>query len=397
MPKDTINEAIKKCFELCESVSNSTKYNVYGKLYNQIYSSSDSYVHYYPRTLVAQLTSECNLRCKHCFFSENQEKYNSKNDLSNKKIFEQIKYFVEEVNILSCTLTGGEIFTSPILFEVIEYLKKHNISLKLITNGTLIDEKQANKLGKFLNPKFDIIQISLDGAKKETNDKIRGVGVFNKVINSIKLLNQNHCNIELGFTINACNVCEISDLYLLAKKYGVKKINYGRFTQEYVSQNFLNPNIEDIFINVSKLADIYDESVKLRLPCIVVPDYLRYETGRKLLDEKLENNKIMLTNLKCKQHDEQVTLFANGNISLCYDCTVKDVVIGNIAKNSFEEIWNNRFKSPIFQDRKMSEHECKHCKYISICKAGCPYRAIVNFGSTKMPGYDCSYYKILKG
>ena len=397
MDKEILNDKINKCFNLCELVSDSTKPNIYGRLYNQIYGSSDNYVHFYPRTLVVQLTSGCNLRCKHCFFFENQEKYNIQKDLSKEKIIEQIKYFVEEVNILSCTLTGGEIFTSSVLFEVIRYLKKHNVSLKLITNGTLIDEDIAKRLGELLNPKFDIIQISLDGAIKETNDKTRGNGAFDKVLDGIKLLVQNNCNIELGFTINAFNVNEIADLYLLAKKNGVKKINYGRFTQEYESQSFLKPNIEDIFINVAKLSDVYDGIVKLRLPCITVPDYLRFEIGRKLMDKKLKQDNLPVMNLKCKPHDEQVTMFANGNISLCYDCTVKDVFIGNISESSFDEIWNNRFKSHIFQARMLSEHSCKNCKYVSICKAGCPYRAYVNYGLTKMPGYDCSYYKTLQG
>ena len=391
------DEIIKKSYILKDFTDKDVSLNIFGKLFTSIYDLSENYVHYYPRNLILQLVSGCNLRCKHCFFAENEIKYDTSNDLTNFEIFEQIRYFVEEVNILNCTITGGEIFTSSILFKVIEYIKQHNISLKLITNGSLITKNDAIRLGILLNSKFDTIQISLDGAKKETNDKIRGEGVFVKVCENIKQLVENNCKVEIGFTVNSQNVHEITDMYLLAKNLGVSKINFGRFSQYYNSQEYLNLNLKDLFINIAKLSDIYDDSVKINLACLTITDFLDYQIGRELLDDKLANSTKIITNLKCKPRDEQVTLFANGDISLCYDCTIKDLTIGNIKQTPFEKIWREKYKSPIFAKREVKDHACAKCKYINICRVGCPYRAIIDKGSITMPGYNCNYFQQMKG
>ena len=88
--------------------------------------------------------------------------------------------------------------------------------------------------------------------------------------------------------------------------------------------------------------------------------------------------------------------FANGDISLCYDCTIQDVIIGNIKNNSFDEIWQGRFNYPIFQNRPLENHVCKKCEYVVFCKGGCPYSAIVNSGATLESGFACQYLEQLK-
>lgn len=386
----SFDEIIEKCFKLCETTSAKTE-NVYNKLYNIIYSSENDYIHHYPRTLILQITSKCNLRCKHCFFYNKPEKYSSENDLSEREIFEQVKYFVEEVNILHCTITGGEVFTSSLTLKIIKYLKEHAVTIKIVTNGTLITEEIAKEIGTYLNPKYDIIQVSLDGAHQETNDSIRGNGVFNKVLSSINNLVKYNCNVEIGMTVNSKNISELSDMYKLARNTGVKSLNIGKINIENETQEYLNPDLRDIFINVAKLNDIYDEKIKLCIACLKVPDFLNFTHGQELLDDKLASKNFCLSNLHCKPHHQQVALFANGNIAHCYNCNITDVILGNIKTKSFDEIWKNRFKSPMFQKRMPENHLCKKCKYLSICYSGCPYRAYEKYGTILAPGLECKY------
>ncbi len=395
---DLSSEVIASAFNLCEG-GLASKHGIIEEFLDLLYESSEGndYIHYYPRTLILQLTSGCNLRCKHCFFCDKPQKYEQADNLSESQIFEQIRYFVEEVNILRCIITGGEIFTSPFLLKVLEYLKEHSVSVKLITNGTLISAENIERLGKLLNPKYDLIQISLDGATQSTNDEIRGKGVYQKVINSVTGLAKSGCNVEIGFTVNSQNVRELADMYLFCQKSGVKSLNIGRFTKIYDNQDYLVPSLADIFINVAKLAGIYQNDIRINVAALRTPDFLQHSEGKRLLDAKLEKvGKVDVTNLHCKPHHEQVALFANGDVSLCYDCTIKDVIIGNIKNNSFAEIWNNRFEYSIFQNRPLENHTCNKCEYVVFCKAGCPYSAIVNSGSTLRSGFACQHLELLK-
>ncbi len=398
MPKKSLtedfNSVVEKCFNLLEQTSEIER-NVYNDVFDILYSSKEDYIHHYPRTLFLQVTSGCNLRCKHCFFNDNPEKYNTNNDLTKVELFEQLKFFVEDANILYCILTGGEIFTCPYIFEIIEYLKEHSITVKLVTNGTLISEDIAKKLGKYLT-RHDIIQVSLEAPEAEINDEIRGKGVFNKVINSIKYLVKNKLNVEIAITANSINTDYIPQMYLLSKELKVKRLNIGRFTAESSEQEYLIPTTENLFYNISKLYDIYSKTeVQLLIPCIKIPDFLKFEKGQNLLDKKLSEKTFSRQNFHCKKHHEQAALFANGNIALCYECNINDVIIGNIKNNSFDEIWKNRFTTPMFQPRLIDNHLCKKCKYIQLCLSGCPYRAFIKYGTLNAPGIECSYFNTL--
>jgi radical SAM protein with 4Fe4S-binding SPASM domain len=186
-------------------------------------------------------------------------------------------------------------------------------------------------------------------------------------------------------------------MYEMAKKLKVKRLNIGRFSLESPNQAFLVPETEDIFISLAKLQEIYDGSIQLLIPCIKTPDFLKFPSGIKLMNKRLGNCNKNRTNFHCKSHHEQVTLFSNGNIALCYDCNINDLIIGNLRKQTFDEIWQNRFKNPIFKPRTIHNHLCKKCKYISLCLSGCPYRAYIKYGTTEAPGIECNYFKELEG
>lgn len=72
-----------------------------------------------------------------------------------------------------------------------------------MTNGTLITPKNVKEIVS----QIDSIDISLDGADEESCAVIRGKGVFEKVVSSIKLL-QSHgfSKISISMVLSANNV-----------------------------------------------------------------------------------------------------------------------------------------------------------------------------------------------
>lgn len=390
---DDINKAVESAFILCKKVKEDKKNNPLKKLDDLIYSREDNYIHYYPKELIIKLTSNCNLRCKHCFFSDKLENYSVINEIEPKIFLKHIKNLVEETGITQCKLSGGEIFTSPIIRELLEFLKSKNIALNLITNATLIDEKTVEWLAKILNPKYDIIQISMEGANVETNDNIRGIGSFAKIINAIKQLRAKNQQIEIGYTINSLNVSQIAEYYNLSKELGISQINFGKFALSNKNQEYLVPNIDDIFINLAKLLEIYDGNPKLQIRALKVPDFLNYEVGKNILDKELELIKNMHQSFHCSSHHEKMAIFPNGDITFCYACEEKDLVLGNINKEKFSDIWKRRFSNPMFQERTSDTILCKNCKYLSLCFCGCPHAAYKKFGTINAPAFDCKYFK----
>ena len=72
--------------------------------------------------------------------------------------------------------------------KIIRKLKKHNIAVRILTNATLLDDKQINELAKIFNPYTDSVSISLDAVKNGTLKKIRHTDCFDKIITNINKL-----------------------------------------------------------------------------------------------------------------------------------------------------------------------------------------------------------------
>ena len=263
---DDINIAVRKVYNMCTSsvVKSGGIYAEFASVMRGSYNS-DNFYYGFPRNIIFKVTSNCNLRCKHCFFYGNEQNYDCKDELVDNEKIKLIKYFCEEVNIMHCTLTGGEIFTSSVIFDLIKILKKHNIPLDMLTNGILIDENLVMKLNKYLDKNYDLFQISIDGANAATNDLIRGTGTFDKAINAVKLLKKHGFSVLIAFTINSQNVSELPKMYQLCKELNVDRLNVGRMISLNTSQQKLIATNEEIILSAAKLYDIYDNSIKKKM------------------------------------------------------------------------------------------------------------------------------------
>jgi len=396
-----INDVIRKAYELYK-IAQVKPAGVFAYMDDimKVSYGSDKFYYKFPRNLIFKVTSECNLRCKHCFFYNNEDLYKTNGELTDFEKINLIKYFAEEINIMHCTLTGGEIFVSSVIYEIIKILKDDNIPLDLLTNGTLINNQIACKLSHLLNPDYDIFQISLDGANSETNDKIRGIGSYNKVIETIKNLKDYNQKIYLAVTLNDYNVNQLCDFYFLCKELGIDGLNIGRMTAVHDSHKNMVTSTIKILKNTAKLHDIYDKTVRLKFRALKPKDFIEFEEGRQIYNECLWAENIEKPcNLHCSPHHDQVAIFANGDVSLCYECdNKKEFMIGNIKRQSFEHIWDNRYSHILYKERTVKNSACSQCKYIPFCNTGCIFRAYEKYNTIDAPGFDCKYYnEIEKG
>lgn len=129
-------------------------------------------------------TNRCNLECIHCCTSCNS---NEQDRLTTEEIL-SIVDFIVTVNPKEIILTGGEPLLRKDFKEVVSYIKDRScdIDLVLSTNGTLINDNNID----FIVNKFNRIDISIDGVDEETCSKVRGKGVFGKIISNIRKLQE---------------------------------------------------------------------------------------------------------------------------------------------------------------------------------------------------------------
>lgn len=379
---------LKKSMPIANQASLNTVLNQY---------KDKEFRHYLPHTITWKITSACNLKCKHCFYYTEKNKLNAKTDFSTKELLELAEFFIEELNIIRFTITGGEPLLRKDLFKLLTYLKSKNVTIDFQTNATLVNEEIAAKLAKILNPKIDSIQVSLEGANEETHDKTRGTGSFNKTINGIKYLVQNGFGINISYTVTSVNIGELADLYDLCKKLKIKMIALGKFAVCSEEQEYLKPDIEDVFLAVADLINRVneDDAVSIVLPLLGAFDFLNFDKGKGLLDKHLSQNNIQpCQDLMCHNHG-RTNVNWEGKVHLCTVTECDELCLGDLKKQSFFEIWENRFNNVFFQERSLGKSVCKKCKYVNLCRAGCPAAAYLHYGDIHAPNGDCPYGKIL--
>ena len=106
MPKYSekeLDSAIKTCIEFLwnknnRTESNNGKRNIIDIMKHLQNKDGNEYSHRYPYSLLFKITSGCNLRCKHCFYSDKPNLYYTQRDLDEDTLFNYLKFFVEEIH-----------------------------------------------------------------------------------------------------------------------------------------------------------------------------------------------------------------------------------------------------------------------------------------------------------
>ena len=145
--------------------------------YNQIMAN-----HLLMPTMVnIEPTNKCNLKCIMCPRDEMERTLGVMELDVYKKVIDQCV----ESGVTQITLNGyGEPFIAKQVFEMIDYTMRSSLNLKINTNGHYFKLKNIEKL--LDNPPHHL-SISLDGATKETYEKVRVNGRFDRLMSNLKL------------------------------------------------------------------------------------------------------------------------------------------------------------------------------------------------------------------
>lgn len=292
-----------------------------------------------------ELTSQCNLSCKHCLHDADVD-YECHN-LPIEKVKEAISYFIK--NGLKCVyLSGGEPLLYNQFFEICNYLTlQKNIEWEIVTNATLITDDICYLLKKSSNLRR--INISLDGASEKTNDFNRGVGTYEKIIESIILLKKHEINnINIQMVIAKYNKNEIDDFKVLAGKYGIShKFLMLSMTGE------AKKNTSTLYVsstenyNMRKIA--YEDKEIINYSCPLLKPY----------------------------YNATVYIDYLGNVYLCRKLREVHYASGNI----FNKIIDNDKVAELFKDIAEYSYDktnCDNCVIKTYCGKGCFAEALLN-------------------
>jgi MoaA/NifB/PqqE/SkfB family radical SAM enzyme len=146
----------------------------------------------------ADVTDNCNLRCKHCYHFHGKDEFKTKElslDVWRKRFND-----LHKAGIRFILLVGGE---PALRNDILMLADKVFPFVYVITNGTIKIPKEFNH----------VLFVSLDGMEK-INDSIRGNGVFSKVIKNYS----GDKRVAINMTITKDNYKDLVDIVKFAKE-----------------------------------------------------------------------------------------------------------------------------------------------------------------------------------
>ena len=289
------------------------------------------------RYLELQLTTACNLRCRHCYIVEGSV------ELSLERIKIVLREF-EELQGLRVLLSGGEPLIHSRFRELNNILPGFSFRKVLLTNGLLINSSLLKELN------VEELQISIDGLEKG-HDLLRGKGTFKSTIKAVELSIKEGFDVSISTMIHRYNLDEFDEMERLFKTLGVKEWN----------------------VDVPCVTGRLKENPELQLNPKEAGRFLRYGFGGGLHDS--------IEGFGCGLH--LMAVMADGRIAKC--TFYGERPIGKI-EDGLRECWK-RIK-PV----KMKELKCD-CRYIDACRGGCRYRALMEGDEYGKDPFRCELYK----
>lgn len=169
-----------------------------------------------PICLTWELTYACNLACIHCLSSSGRRDPGELSTAEAKSVVDELA----KLQVFYVNIGGGEPTIRPDFFEIIDYCVASGVGVKFSTNGSRIDKAAAKRLA---GSDYVDIQISLDGANRETNDAVRGDGSWDMAIRAMDNLKAaNFGQFKISVVMTRHNVSQLDDFEALAAQYGAE-------------------------------------------------------------------------------------------------------------------------------------------------------------------------------
>lgn len=166
----------------------------------------------------AELTFQCNLRCKHCYLDGVHDGIAGQQELTTQEwydIFDQLA----DAGTLWLLLTGGEPLVRHDFLDIYTYAKRKGFLITLFTNGTLLTPEIADYLAEWPPHK---VEISLYGRTQRTYEGITGIpGSYKRCMQGIDLLLERNIPLDLKTVLMTLNQDELEDMKVYAESLGV--------------------------------------------------------------------------------------------------------------------------------------------------------------------------------
>jgi mycofactocin radical SAM maturase len=166
-----------------------------------------------PICLTWELTYACNLACVHCLSSSGRRDPRELSTDQCKAVIDEL----ERMQVFYVNIGGGEPTVRSDFWELVDYATAHHVGVKFSTNGSRITPEVARRLAA---SDYVDVQISLDGATAEVNDRVRGEGTFATALAAMQhLADAGFRGFKISVVVTSENVDQLDAFLAIAEGF----------------------------------------------------------------------------------------------------------------------------------------------------------------------------------
>jgi len=288
-----------------------------------------------PGSVQFDITRRCNLSCIHCY------QLRSRAELDGPSI-RRILDDLAQSKVLMLSFSGGEPLLHPAFFEILDHARNLHFAIKVTSNGTLIDEKAAARLGEAGVGEVSISLYSLDPGIHERVTLVEGSHA--KSMAACRFLKSAGVPVRLLCTVTSVNLPDAREVFQWGRSEGFEvTVDPLILTGEpgRTVQPWLRPKADEALALLTEL-DLVPDPVLLPSPD----------------DPAL-----------CGAGIQSALITPEGDVKLC---PVAIGILGRLGERSFEEIWRtSRLRKKFISRRLRPKDRCYGCSLRGSCRT-CP-------------------------
>lgn len=310
-----------------------------------------------------EITGRCNLRCIYCFQSEFNKAEKIKKELTTKQIFDLINQSKKN-GCRTITITGGEPFTRPDIWQVLDYCK--DLKVEILTNTEMLSEDEIKKIGKEY-PQVKVFKISIDGFRGHNIN--RKPSDSKRVLKNFKLIRKyTEAALIANTAITKYSVNELFRLYEVLKSI---PINVWRvdlpFLEGRYKENVNKFNVSPELV-VGQLKKMMERYFKDKKPFSL--EIFNLYKSNMVTDRLFKFN---VSHHPCAYSRWQtLCIKPDGSLTFCPSMLPSLAKIRNKkGEINVREAIRKAIKNKFFDIKVKDIEKCSKCRYLNICGSGC--------------------------
>ena len=327
--------------------------------------------HMTPSTITLMVNNVCATNCIYCY----QDKSRIVNCTIPLKRIEEIIDEACNLNVNTFDVIGGEFFLYKNWKEVLKKLRSNGFNPYISTKIPLSREdiEYLSSIG------IIDIQVSIDSAIEEHLISSLAIkkGYVNKMIESLRLLEEFQIPVMIHSVLTKYNdtIEDIQSVYNIISElsnlvdWHVVKGDPTLYPKTEYSSIEITPEAQN------KIVDYLNDLNSLGKIKIKVPE--KIISAQEISTDTEANNAVIYNKFfqrsLCSGLYSGLYILPNGDVTICEQLYWKKrFIIGNILKNSIEEIWNSEKAKSLFyikQEDIPEDSQCHHCKVFKECRS----------------------------